>query len=93
MTTTATILAMIERAQLQVDALDTLAGGMAAGLRVGVVDADHLYTLLSTQADAIKANLVELASFVERSPARTEANDSERGTSYMPTMVGIVGKR
>jgi hypothetical protein len=57
MTSTKKILAMIERAQMQVAAMESLAGGMAAGLREGIVDVDHVYTLVATQAAAVRAQL------------------------------------
>ena len=50
MTTAATLLTLIAHAQQHVAALESLAAGMAAGLRAGMIDADHLYTLVATQA-------------------------------------------
>jgi hypothetical protein len=51
------ILAKLEGAKVQAAALESLAHGMAAGLREGTVDGDHLCTLLATQAEAILAQL------------------------------------
>jgi len=49
MTTPATLLTLIAHAQQHVAALESLAAGMVAGLRAGMVDADHLSTLMTTQ--------------------------------------------
>ncbi|WP_199100650.1 hypothetical protein [Dyella sp. ASV21] len=56
-----TILAMIEQTTLQVDAMVSLAGALSAGLEAGVVDHGHLYTLLNTQAMAIRGRLDAMA--------------------------------
>lgn len=62
MTTVATLLTLITHAQQHVAALESLAAGMAAGLRAGMVDADHVYTLMATQTRAINAQLDQVAT-------------------------------
>jgi hypothetical protein len=62
MTTAATLLTLITHAQQHVAALESLVAGMAAGLHAGMVDADHLYTLMATQTRAINAQLDRVAT-------------------------------
>lgn len=57
MTSTRKILGAIESAQVHADALVSLAAGMAAGLKEGTVDGDHLYTLLVAMVRTIRADL------------------------------------
>lgn len=57
MTSTRKILAAIENARVHTDALVGLAAGMAAGLKEGTVDGDHLYTLLVVMAGTIRSEL------------------------------------
>lgn len=64
MTSSKKILAMIERLQIHVDAMESLAGGVAAGLREGTVDVDHVYVLMATQADAMRGQLGRIESAV-----------------------------
>jgi hypothetical protein len=66
MTTAATLLTLIAHAQQHVAALESLAAGMTTGLRVGMVDADHVYTLMATQARAIGAQLDEMTTTMEK---------------------------
>ena len=65
MTTAATLLTLIAHAQQHVAALESLAAGMTTGLRAGMVDAEHVYTLMTTQARAISAQLEEMATTME----------------------------
>lgn len=65
MTTVATLLTLITHAQQHVAALESLAAGMAAGLRAGMVDADHIYTLMAAQTRAINAQLAQVATVAE----------------------------
>jgi hypothetical protein len=60
-----TVLTIIERTSRQVDAIETLAASLAAGMHAGVVDPDQLYTLLTSHMASIQANLVALASGVK----------------------------
>lgn len=61
------LLIALEQTVYRVDAIETLAGCLAAGIRVGVVvDPDHLYMLLHTHAEAIKSDLHRLTSDIER---------------------------
>jgi hypothetical protein len=55
----------IERIANDIDAFESLAAGMAAGLRAGLVDPDHLYTLVSRYAAAIRAQLDQLAATIQ----------------------------
>lgn len=93
MTTAATLLPLIMHTKQHVEALESLAAGMATGLRAGMVDADHLYTLLATQARAIRAHLMEMVTTMENAEARTTANDKGSSTPNIAPMGGIVGKR
>ena len=93
MTTAATLLTLIAHAQQHIAALETLAASMTAGLRAGMVDADHLYTLMSTQTRAINAQLDEVATAMEKVELRTATNDSGGPPIYVAPMGGIVGKR
>lgn len=61
------LLIALEQTAHRVDAIETLAGCLAAGIRAGVaVDPDHLYMLLHMHAEAIKSDLHRLASNIER---------------------------
>lgn len=62
-----TLLAIIEQATRQVDAIESLAAGLAAGMHAGVVDPDHFYTLLTTQMASVQASLTKLAIAAEKS--------------------------
>lgn len=93
MTTVATLLTLITHAQQHVAALESLAAGMAAGLRAGVIDADHLYTLMTTQARAINAHLVEMATTMETTRLRKATNDGGNDSYISAPMDGTVGKR
>jgi hypothetical protein len=93
MTTAATLLPLIMHTKQHVEALESLAAGMATGLRAGMVDADHLYTLLATQARAIRAHLVEMVTTMENDEAQTAADDNGSSTPNIHPMDGIVGKR
>jgi len=93
MTTAATLLTLIAHAQQHIAALESLAAGMAAGLRAGMVDADHLYTLMATQTRAIHAQLDQVATAMEKVELRTPMNDSGGPPPYIAPMCGIVGKR
>ena len=66
---------------------------MAAGLRAGMVDADHLYTLMATQTRAIHAQLDEVVTVMEKVELRTPINDCGGPPLYIAPMDGIVGKR
>jgi hypothetical protein len=93
MTTVATLLTLITHAQQHVAALESLAAGMAAGLRAGMVDADHLYTLMAAQTRAINAQLDQVATVMEKVELRTPTNDSGGPPLFIAPMGGIVGKR
>jgi hypothetical protein len=93
MTTAATLLTLIAHAQQHIAALETLAASMTAGLRAGMVDADHLYTLMATQTRAINAQLEQVATVMEKVELRTATNDSGGPPTYIAPMDGIVGKR
>lgn len=93
MTTAATLLSLIAHAQQHVAALESLAAGMTAGLRAGMVDADHLYTLMATQTRAINAQLDQVATVMEKAGLRTTTNDSGGPPLNSAPMGGIVGKR
>lgn len=93
MTTAATLLTLIAHAQQHVAALESLAAGMTTGLRAGMVDADHVYMLMTTQARAINAQLEEMATTMEKAELRTATDDSDSPPLYSPPMFGIVGKR
>lgn len=93
MTTVATLLTLISHAQQHVAALESLAAGMTTGLRAGMVDADHVYTLMATQTRAINAQLEQMATTMEEAAERTEANDGGGPPLYKAPMGGIVGKR
>lgn len=93
MTTAATLLTLIAHAQQHIAALESLAAGMAAGLRAGMVDIDHLYTLMTTQTRAIHAQLDQVATAMEKIELRTPTNDSGGPPIYIAPMGGIVGKR
>lgn len=93
MTTAAALLTLIVHAQQHVVALESFAAGMAAGLRAGMVDADHLYTLLTTQTRAINAQLEQVATAMENAELRTATNDSGGPPITVAPMGGIVGKR
>lgn len=55
-------IAAIHRIAADMEAFESLAGGMSEGLRAGVVDPAHVYTLVATQAEAIRLRLVALAT-------------------------------
>jgi hypothetical protein len=82
MTTAATLLTLIAHAQQHVAALESLAAGMAAGLRAGMIDADHLYTLVATQARAINAHLIEMVTTMEKADRRAATHD-DAGQPYI----------
>ena len=84
MTTAATLLTLIVHAQQHVAALESLAAGMVAGLRAGMVDADHLYTLMTTQTRAIHAQLDEVVATMEKVELQTARNDSDGPPLYRP---------
>lgn len=77
MTNTIKILAIIDRALVQTDAMETLAACMSQGMTAGVLDAAHVHTLLSTQATAIRTLLVRLASEVEQQSETAPMGDAE----------------
>jgi hypothetical protein len=58
----APLLPLISDIQQHVSALETLAAAITAGLHAGMVDADHLYTLVTTQARAINTQLERLTA-------------------------------
>jgi hypothetical protein len=93
MTTAATLLTLITHAQQHVAALETLAASMTAGLRAGMVDADHLYTLMATQTRAINAQLDQVVTAMEKVEPRTATNGGSGPPPYNSPMSGIVGKR
>jgi hypothetical protein len=93
MTTAATLLTLIAHTQQHVMALESLAAGMTAGLRAGMVDADHLYTLLTAQTRAINAQLDQVATAMEKALLRTTTNEGGRPPITIAPMGGIVGKR
>jgi hypothetical protein len=93
MTTAATLLTLIAHAQQHVAALETLAASMTAGLRAGMVDADHLYTLMTTQTRAINAQLDQVVTAMEKAELRTTTNSGSGLPPYNSPMSGIVGKR
>ena len=93
MTTVATLLTLISHAQQHIAALESLAAGMAAGLRAGMIDSDHLYTLMTTQTRAINAQLDKVATEMEKIELRIPMNDSGGPPLYVAPMGGIVGKR
>lgn len=93
MTTAATLLTLIAHAQQHIAALESLAAGMAAGLRAGMIDADHLYTLMATQTRAINEQLDEVATAMEKVELRTPMSDSGGPPLYVAPMDGIVGRR
>lgn len=55
-------IATLHRIAADMEAFESLASGMSEGLRAGVVDPAHVYTLVATQAEAIRLRLVALAS-------------------------------
>lgn len=61
-TTMKNTIAAIHRLAADMEAFESLAGAMSEGLRAGVVDPDHVYTLVATQAEAIRRRLVALAT-------------------------------
>jgi hypothetical protein len=75
MTTAATLLTLIAHAQQHIAALESLAAGMAAGLRAGMIDADHVYTLMATQTRAINAQLDEVVTVMEKVELQTPMNN------------------
>jgi len=93
MTTVATLLTLIAHAQQHVAALESLAAGMTAGLRAGMVDADHIYTLVTAQTRVINAQLDRVATVVEGVEARAPRDEGEGPPLTMVPMGGIVGKR
>ena len=93
MTTAATLLTLIAHAEHHVAALESLVAGMTSGLRAGMVDADHMYTLMITQTRAITAQLDEVATAVEKLEVRTATTDNDGPPPYSAPMDGIVGKR
>jgi hypothetical protein len=93
MTTAATLLSLIAHTQHHVAALESLVAGMTSGLRGGLVDVDHIYTLMTTQTRAINAQLDEVATTVEKVELREAAEDSGGPPLYAAPMTGIVGKR
>jgi hypothetical protein len=93
MTTAATLLTLIAHAQHHVAALESLVAGMVSGLRGGLVDADDMYTLMTTQTRAINAQLDEVATAVEKVEPRTGTNESGSPPLFSVPMDGIVGKR
>lgn len=62
-------IAAIHRLAADMEAFQSLAGAMSEGLRAGVVDPDHVYTLVATQAEAIRLRLVALATDIGQRPA------------------------
>jgi hypothetical protein len=84
MTTATTLLTLIAHAQQHIAALESLAAGMAAGLRAGMVDADHLYTLMATHTRTITAQLDEVITTMEKVELRTARNDGGEPTLYSP---------
>jgi DNA-binding FrmR family transcriptional regulator len=76
MTTAATLLTLIGHAQQHVTALESLVAGMTTGLRSGMVDADHMCTLMATQTRAINAQLDQVAAALEKAELRPSVNDS-----------------
>lgn len=93
MTTVTTLLTLITHAQQHVAALESLAAGMTAGLRAGMVDADHLYTLLTAQTRVINAQLDQVATVMEDAVLRIPADKGEGPPPTMVPMSGLVGKR
>lgn len=93
MTTVATLLTLISHAQQHIAALESLAAGMAAGLRAGMIDPDHLYMLMATQTRAINAQLDKVATEMEKVELRMPTSDSGGPPLYVAPMGGIVGKR
>jgi hypothetical protein len=93
MTTVTTLLTLIAHAQQHIAALESLAAGMAAGLRAGMIDADHVYTLMATQTRAINAQLDEVVTVMEKVELRMPTSDSGGPPLYIAPMCGIVGKR
>jgi hypothetical protein len=93
MTTATTLLTLITHAQQHLAALESLAAGMTAGLRAGMVDADHVYTLVATQTRAIDAQLAKVATAMEKVELRTPTNDGGGPPPNVSPMDGIVGKR
>lgn len=75
MTTAATLLTLIAHAQQHVAALESLAAGMTTGLRAGMVDADHVYMLMTTQARAINAQLEKMTATMEKAELQTATNN------------------
>ena len=55
-------IAAIDRIATDMEAFESLASGMSEGLRAGVVDPAHVYTLVATQAEAIRLRQVALAN-------------------------------
>lgn len=78
MTSAEAIPILVEKTQQHVAALDSLAAGMTAGLHAGMVDTDHMYTLMTTQTRAINIQLEQIATAVERAALQTRVNDSDR---------------
>lgn len=93
MTTAATLLTLIAHAQQHVMALESLAAGMTAGLRAGMVDADHLYTLLTAQTRVINAQLDQVVTAMEKAVLRTTTNEGGGPPITVAPIDGIVGKR
>lgn len=93
MTTAATLLTLIAHAQQHVAALESLAAGMVAGLRAGMVDADHLYTLLTVQTRVINAQLEQVATAMEKAELPSLMNEDGGPPLTIAPMSGIVGKR
>ncbi|MGO4522993.1 hypothetical protein AB4076_20430 [Dyella sp. 2RAF44] len=60
MTSNKKILAMIERVQRHVDAMDSLTAGMVAGLKMGSVDPDHIELLVAALSDTIRQQVAEI---------------------------------
>lgn len=55
-------IATLHRIAADMEAFESLASSMSEGLRAGVVDPAHVYTLVATQAEAIRLRLVALAT-------------------------------
>ena len=59
----------IQRVRDQVSALDSLAAALTAGLHAGVIDPDHVQTLLETYSAGVRARLDEMASSISAQAA------------------------
>lgn len=59
----------IQRVRDQVAALDTLAAALTAGLHAGVINPDHVQTLLETYSAGVRARLDELTSMIMKQAA------------------------